>query len=444
MAIAALYSIVSVVFVLGVMILVHEFGHFAAAKLFGVRVEVFSIGFGKRLIGFTRGDTDYRISALPFGGYVKMTGENPMDDRQGNPEEFMSHPRWQRLIIGLAGPAMNIILAVVLLTVVYMVHYEHPIYSDQPAKIAYVLEKSAAEKAGIQPGDQIVWIAGIDNPTWEDVLPKIALSPGQPVALRIQRGSEVLDKTIVPEPVGQEQFGMPGWLPDEAVIVTALEPTMPLAKSGVQLDDQIVSVNGKIIHSTFELKRYLQQTKNQSVQLLVKRGNREFNVAVTPELDKPSNEFRLGFISQPMHVDKLAFGSALERSFEQNKKNSLLILELVKKMIEKKVSMKQMEGPIGIARATGEAARQSGWMPLIGLMAMISLNLGIFNLFPIPILDGGLILLLIIEGIMRRDISQPIKERIYQAAFVCLILFAGMVIFNDVMKILPGIAQRLQ
>ncbi len=439
-----LYALFYMVIVLGVMIVVHELCHFLAAKFFGVRVEVFSVGFGKRLFGFKRGETDYRISALPLGGYVKMTGENPMEERTGEPGEFMSHPRWQRLVIAIAGPAMNILLAVALLTGVFMVHYEHPVYLDQPAVIGWVLDNSAAEKAGLQPGDRIVKIGNTQNPTWEDVLPKVLLSPNQPVNLVVQRGNETLSKTIVPEPVGQEQFGNPGWVPEQPMKVTYLEPDMPAVPAGIKLGDEIVAVNGVPVRSTGALKRKLQQTKDQAVDITLLRSGKEVHVTVAPALDKEHNEYRLGFASEPLHVDKLSFSAALNKSIDQNKKNSMLILELVKKMVERKVSIKQMEGPIGIARASGEAARQEGWTPLLGLMAAISLNLGIFNLFPIPILDGGLILLLLIESLMRRDISMRVKERIYQAAFVCLVLFAGLVIFNDVMKALPGLAQHIQ
>src|SRR5215467_9850649 len=164
-----LSTIVAVAVVLGLMILIHEFGHYAAAKLFKVRVEVFSIGFGKRLLGFTRGETDYRISAIPLGGYVKMSGENPMDERTGDPGEFLSHPRWQRFVIAIAGPAMNVVLAIGLLTVVYMVRYEYPAWVDQPGVVAYVKPNSAAALAGVRPGDRIVRIAGAENPTWEQI-----------------------------------------------------------------------------------------------------------------------------------------------------------------------------------------------------------------------------------------------------------------------------------
>ncbi|HWR37660.1 MAG TPA: site-2 protease family protein [Clostridia bacterium] len=446
MATALLYSVVSMVIVLGIMIVVHEFGHFAAAKLFGVRVEVFSVGFGKRILGFRRGETDYRISLLPLGGYVKMAGENPMEARTGDPGEFMSHPRWQRLIIAVAGPAMNIVLAVALLTGVFMAHYEHPIYLDQPAIIGWVLENSAAEKAGFQAGDRIVRIGGTQNPTWEEVIPRVMLSPNQPVEMAVQRGNEILSKTITPESNGPEQFGNPGWLPEQPNTVTETEPDMPAAKAGIQVGDEIVAINGIAVRSTPGMARQLQETKDQPVTITALRGGREMKFNMIPVLTEIDGrkQYRVGVRSEPQHVDKLPFTQAVAKSVDQNKKNSMLILELVQKMMQRKVSIKQMEGPIGIARASGQAAQEAGWTPLLGLMAAISLNLGIFNLFPIPILDGGLILLLLIESLMRRDISQRIKERIYQAAFVCLILFAGLVIFNDVMKALPGLTQHIQ
>ena len=192
-----LISLIAVVVILGFMILIHEFGHYAVAKWLGVRVEVFSIGFGKRLLGFRKGDTDYRISAIPLGGYVKMSGENPMDERTGDPAEFLSHSRWHRFLIAIAGPTMNIMLAIFLLTSVYMVHYEYPVFMDKPAVIDGVRANSAAAQADLKPGDRIIKIDGITNPTWEQVQPRVMISPNQPLAVTIQRGNTVLEKTIV-------------------------------------------------------------------------------------------------------------------------------------------------------------------------------------------------------------------------------------------------------
>jgi len=431
--------------VLGIMILVHEFGHFAAAKWFGVRVDVFSIGFGKRLTGFRRGGTDYRISALPLGGYVKMAGESPLESRSGAADEFMSHPRWQRFVIAIAGPAMNIILAVVLLTGVFMVHYEHPVYLDQPAVVGWVLENSPAAKSGIEQGDRIVRIEGQQNPTWEDVLLKVAIASKGPMDIAIQRGNEILEKQVQPETEGSDPYATVGWLPDQPITVTELEPNMPAAQAGLKLGDEIVAVNGTPMRSLLSVIHYLRQNGSKPVDVAAVRNGQQLSFRITPvqtEEDGQKN-YRLGFQSRPVQIDKLPFAQALNRSIDENKRYSLLIVDLVRKLAQHKASIKQMEGPIGIARASGDAARQPGWTPLLSLMAMISLNLGIFNLLPIPILDGGIILLLIIESALRREISMKIKERIYQTAFVFLILFAVVVIYNDLMKALPGLAQRL-
>ena len=443
-----LISVVSVVAVLGFMILIHEFGHYAVAKWLGVRVEQFAIGFGKRLVGFRKGETDYRINAIPLGGYVKMSGENPMDQRTDDPGEFMNHSRWHRFLIAIAGPAMNILLAVVLLTVVYMVHYEYPIYLDKAAVVQGVRKDSPAQQAGIQAGDRIIKIDGIENPTWEQVQPKVWLSPNQPLEITIQRGTQVLQKSVVPKAVTSSEVGSAGWFPEEPVVVGRLDPSLPAAKAGMKEDDRIVSLNGKPVPSIESMIETLQQTKNQPVDLQVERGGQTLGFHLTPVLsqteDPKEQRYRLGFVNKGVtKVSQLPFAQALSLSLEQNKKYSFMILELAKKMVQRKISMRAISGPIGIAQDAGYAAQQKGWTPLMELTAGISLNLGIFNLLPIPILDGGVILFLLIEGLMRRDISMTIKERVYQEAFVFLVLFAVMVIYNDLMKTIPGLADRL-
>ena len=441
-------AVLAVAVVLGFMILIHEFGHYAVAKLLGVRVEVFSIGFGKRLLGFRRGDTDYRISAIPLGGYVKMSGENPMDERTGDPGEFLSHPRWHRFLIAIAGPSMNILLAVGLLTFVYMVHYEYPAVLDEPAVIGWVLPDTPAAKAGIQIGDRIARLDGIENPTWKQVDPKEALSPNQPLDVTIERGGKSLEKTIVPEAYGVNQMGYAGWVPKEpSVTVTEIESNMPAQKAGMKIGDQILTVDGQPIPALEAMIETLKRTQNKPIEITVLRDGQQKTFTLRPVLaDVPGQQekrYRVGLGSLPMKVSALPLAAAFRKSIEQNKEGSLLILELVQKMIQRKISIRTIEGPIGIGRAAGEAATEKGWTPLMALTAAISLNLGIFNLLPIPILDGGVILLLFVESIMRRDISLQIKERIYQAAFVFLVLFAVMVIYNDLAKTLPGMMQRL-
>jgi regulator of sigma E protease len=441
-------SLVAVVAVLGFMILIHEFGHYAVAKWLGVRVEQFAIGFGKRLIGFRKGETDYRINAIPLGGYVKMSGENPMDERSDDPREFMNHSRWHRFLIAIAGPTMNILLAIFLLTTVYMVHYEYPVYLDKPAVIEGVRKDSPAAQAGLQAGDKITKIDGIENPTWEQVQPKEWLSPNQPLTVTIQRGNQTFDKTLVPKAVTTSEVGSAGWFPESDVVIGRLDPDLPAAKAGMKEDDRIVAMNGQHVPSIEAMIESLQQTKDKPVNLVVARGDQTLNFQLTPVLssteDPKEQRYRLGFVNKGLtKVTTLPFPDALKLSFVQNEKYSLLILELAKKMIQHKISMKAISGPIGIAQDAGYAVQQKGWTPLMELTAGISLNLGIFNLLPIPILDGGVILFLLIEGLMRRDISINIKERVYQAAFVFLVLFAVMVIYNDLMKTIPGLAERL-
>jgi regulator of sigma E protease len=445
-----LTSIVAVVAVLGFMILIHEFGHYAVAKWLGVRVEVFSIGFGKRLIGFRKGETDYRIAAIPLGGYVKMSGENPMDERTDDPREFLNHSRWHRFLIAVAGPVMNILLAVFLLTTVYMVHYEYPVYLDRPAVVQGVRKDSPAARAGIQAGDRIIKIEGVDNPdpTWEQVQPRVWMSPNQPLAVTIKRGDQVLEKTLMPKAVTTSEVGSAGWFPEEPVVIGRLDSGLPAAKAGMKENDKIIAMNGQPVPSIESMIESLQQSKDQPVDITVARGDQTLSFHLQPVLspteDPKEQRYRLGFVNKGMtKVTKLPFPAALSLSLDQNKKYSLLILELAKKMVQRKISMRAISGPIGIAQDAGYAAQQKGWTPLMELTAGISLNLGIFNLLPIPILDGGVILFLLIEGLMRRDISMNIKERVYQAAFVFLVLFAVMVIYNDLMKTIPGLAERL-
>jgi len=439
-----LTSVVAVVAVLGFMILIHEFGHYAVAKWLGVRVEQFAIGFGKRLIGFRRGETDYRINAIPLGGYVKMSGENPMDERTNDPREFLNQSRWHRFLIAIAGPTMNILLAIVLLTVVYMVHYEYPSVYDEPTVIGWVFHDSAAAKAGLQVGDRITRIDDVQNPTWEQVDLKQAMSPGQPLVVEVERNGQTLTKTVVPEATGIDQIGFAGWAPKEQpVTITDIQEHMPAEKAGLKEGDQLLTLDGKPIPALGAMSESLEVTKDKPITLTVLRDGQQKAFTVQPVLAVNEKRYRIGIGSQQMKVKTLPFAAAFSLSLHENQQNALLILELVKKIAQHKISPRSIEGPIRIGQAAGEAARRKGWTPLMGLTAAISLNLGIFNLLPIPILDGGVILFLLIEGLMRRDISLPIKERVYQAAFVFLVLFAVMVIYNDLMKTIPGLADRL-
>jgi len=427
--------------VLGFMILIHEFGHYAVAKLLGVRVEQFAIGFGKRLLGFRRGETDYRINAIPLGGYVKMSGENPMDERSDDPREFMNHSRWHRFLIAIAGPTMNILLAIFLLTTIYMVHYEYPAFYDDAPVIGWVAKDTPAAKAGFEIGDRITRIADVQNPTWDQIQQEEALSPGQALVVGLERNGQALEKALAPEPMGMDGIGYAGWTPKEdTVTITDLQEKMPAEKAGLKEGDRILALDGKPVPALGEMIESLEVSKDKPITLTVLRNGEQKTFTLQPVLSE--KRYRIGVGTVQMKVKTLPFGPALNKSLEENRNNALLILKLVKKMVHGRM-LRSIEGPIRIGQAAGEAARSKGWTPLMGLSAAISLNLGIFNLLPIPILDGGVILFLLIEGLMRRDISMNIKERVYQAAFVFLVLFAVMVIFNDLTKTIPGLADRL-
>jgi regulator of sigma E protease len=293
----------------------------------------------------------------------------------------------------------------------------------------------------LQAGDRIVQVDGIENPTWEQLEPREWISPNQPLTVTIQRGDQTFQKTLVPQAVTTSEIGSAGWFPEQPVVVDQVEANTPAARAGIQEGDRIVALDGKPLLAIEAMIDQLQQTKENPVDLTVIRGSQTLSFRLSPVLstteDPKEKRYRLGFLNKrDTKVITLPFAQALSLSLQQNKKYSLLILELAKKLVQGKVSPRMVSGPIGIAQDAGYAAQQKGWTPLMELAAGISLNLGIFNLLPIPIMDGGVILFLFIEGLMRRDVSLRIKERVYQAAFVFLVLFAVMVIYNDLAKTL--------
>jgi regulator of sigma E protease len=434
-------TILELAIVLGIMVLVHEFGHFAVAKLCGIRVEVFSIGFGKRLFGFKRGDTEYQIAAVPLGGYVKMAGETTLDssdpgeDAANDPGNFNAHPRWQRMLVALAGPFANFILALGLMTGVSMLHNEVQQFLDGPAHTDYVVANSPAAKTGIHSGDIIVHYDTVENPTWEDVGNRSLLNLNQTVPFSFVHDGQRTDTKLFIQSKGRpedfspfESLGLIPKMQDTPVQVASLEANMPAIHAGLKPGDKIAAIDGLSLHHVPAILFYLQDQAGKTANL------------ITPEradVGDGTKDYRLGFsaVPPPVRVERLPLDKALAASWQFNKKNSLFIVEVIKRLFTRQVSVKSLQSPIGIGQVIHQAAQMPGWMPLIGTMSIISLNLGILNLMPIPILDGGMILFLIIETIMRRDVNQQVKERLYQVAFVCLLAFFAFVIFNDITKL---------
>ncbi len=439
-------TVIQLAIVLGIMVLVHEFGHFLVAKLCGIRVEVFSVGMGRRLFGFRRGDTDYRLSLLPIGGYVKMAGDTPGEAPSGDPGEFNAHPRWQRVLVALAGPIANILLAFVLMTVVSMLHNEVQEYINGPALTDYIAVNSPAAATGIRSGDLVVHYDTVENPTWEQVAIRSLLNINHSVAFSYLHDGQRRDTTLQVDAKGSaDNFSLDklGLIPKEQntpVQIAELEPTMPAAKAGLLPRDKIVSVDGLQFHSVPALLSYLQDQAGKPAHLSVLRAGTSLPVDLIPELADSGvggKTYRLGFrpVQPPVKIEKLPLGKAMAASYHVNLKYASLIVEVLKGMFTRHVSMRSLSGPIGIGQQVHQAVEMPGWMPIAGLMAYISINLAIFNLLPFPVLDGGMITFLGIESILRRDIDQTIKERVYQVAFVCLLVFGVLVIFNDLSKL---------
>jgi regulator of sigma E protease len=448
---AFLVSAAAFIVLVGVMVVVHEFGHFIVAKLCGVRVEAFSFGFGPRLFGFKYGETDYKVCLLPLGGYVKMTGESPeqnlevpgtsADDHSSDPGAFTSHPRWQRMLIGLAGPVANFALALLLMLIYYAWINEVPAVTVKTTTVEWVVPDSAAAQAGLQPGDNITRFDGVTNPDWDGVLAHSQLNANQDVPLMVDRGGQSLQLTLhVPAAAKNQDFDwsdegiLPQFLPGP-ISVAEVQPGTPAAQAGLQSGDAIASVDGHAFHSVNTLLAYMQTQQGKPMVLGILRKGATVQLTATPA--KLDTSWKLGFAAQPVPIrsEPLPLGAAWSKSVAFFKNNALLVGEVLQRLFTHRLSVSQLMGPVGIARAAGEAAEMSGWFPKFGLAGQISLQLGILNLLPFPILDGGMILLLLIESALRHDISLAIKERIYQAAFVVLTAFFVFVLFNDVSRL---------
>ena len=434
-----LYNLVWVLVLIGVMILVHELGHFWAARYFDVKVDAFSFGFGPRLFGFRRGETDYRVSAIPFGGYVKMAGEQAHDpDAVDDPRGFMRKPRWQRLIIAFAGPFMNMVLSVTLLTALYMVQYQK-VVEEGGAVIGHVAPGTPADKAGFLEGDRIIQIEGEKNPSWEDIHTREMTSAARALDVTIERKGQAINKQVTPLLDKEDQIGLAGWEERSQILVGGLAAGKPGEAAGLKTGDLLLTINGEDIRSPFKLQDTIRSTQGRPVILTIRRGSEQKTISIKPVYSAADKHFIIGIeMGRKLDVVDLKLGpiEALQASLHENARSASLIYLSLKGIVERRLSPKALQGPIGMARISGEAARL-GAAVFIKLMAAVSVNLAIFNLLPIPILDGGVILMLLIEMLMGRDLSAAVKEGVLKAGFVFLMAVVVFVLYNDIAKILP-------
>ncbi len=425
---------------IGVMILIHELGHYWAARLFDVKVETFSFGFGPRLFGFRKGETDFRFSAILFGGYVRMAGEQAGDEAAADPRSLLSKPRWQRVIIAFAGPAINVVLAVVLLTGLFMVEFPKVPTPHSPI-VGYVAQNAPAAQAGIREGDQVVQIDSATDPTWEDIALRELGSVRKPMDVWVRRDGQRLHMVVTPSFDEKEGAGKAGWGPETDVAVNGFASGIDAAqRAGLQKGDVFISANGQPIRSIARFRDVIDDSRGAPVTLTYSRNGQLNQVTVSPVRGEADGEKRwmIGVEMRPprMEVVKLSPVQALAESWKENLQNAKLITRLLEGILERRMSPKSIQGPIRIAQMSGEMARE-GPATFISWMAMVSLNLFIFNLIPVPILDGGVILMLLIEMVMRRDLDLKVKEAVIRAGLVFLMMVVVFVIYNDISKILP-------
>jgi regulator of sigma E protease len=436
-------NILALIFVLSFLIVFHEGGHFLIAKLFKFPVEIFSLGFGKRLFGWKRNETDYRVSLIPLGGYVKVVGLGPdeSDVVQGTAETSVTQPgtRFQRLLILFAGPGVNLVLAFLLTASAFLIGVEVAKYKGEAPVVKIVDRESPAEKAGIRAGDRIASISGKPVRTWEEVELETGLAPREELTVGIERDGMPITLRLTPEPRSKYDIGYTGLNPYIPAVVARIVPGYPGAKAGLEVGDRIVSVDGKPVVLYFEVVRFIREAASsfdksgpKPIEMVVSRDGETKTLNVVPV--KEGENWRIGFAPKEETIlRRFSLAEAFAASWRENVRQVQVTGQIVGRLFRGTGSMRQFSGPIDIAKFSGEAAR-SGPSALILLMGVLSLQLGILNLLPIPLLDGGQIFVTLIEAVVRRDFSLKVKERLLQAGFVFLVLVMVTVLYFDVLK----------
>jgi len=438
--------LLGVALVLGLMIMIHEWGHFVVARLFKVRVDVFSIGFGPRLFGWKRGATDYRVSALPFGGYVRMAGQDlsEVDSNDvaptGAPDELMSKPRWQRALISFAGPAVNLIFPILLLMGLFVaVGLPYSSFYDLPAQVVALPTDKPGQASPLQVGDKLVSINGVRNPTWEQTQKALKqAASGDKLKLEVENAgnNRSVELTVTSGMTLDRFLGYPPLPP----ILDEVAPGTPAEHAGLKEGDRIRSVDGQKIDYWGQFVEHVRGSKGQMVKLDLERKGQPVHADVTPQAgvtESGETIYQVGVaVLDPTSYRRVSFADGARDALVMTGERIQETIGVVGKLFSGRVSVRQLQGAVGISRAAGEAVRK-GPLAVISLMVLISVNLGILNLLPIPILDGGNILLLTMEGIRRRDFSLAFKERFVQVGFVFLLVLFAYVMYNDVVRMLP-------
>lgn len=443
-----LLVILAVIFVLGIAINIHEFGHFMVAKLFGMRVEAYSFfGLGPRIWGFKKGHTDYRISAIPLGAYVKLYGDEvtapleggaSQDEKVPESELYELRPRWQKFLVMLGGPFMNIVLA---LSIPFVGAMIYGVPSMPSPVVANVKAGGAAEKAGIKVGDRIVAFEGVENPSWERVKNDSLVSPEKEIPLAVERDGKRIDLTIIPakESIKGNTVGSLDFDPTELVVMSP-RPDSPALEAGIQKGDKAIALNGETITGVEKFKELVQANKDNPMRLTLVRKNEKKDVVVQAKVGEDGRALiGVDISSQSPDKEKATLGQAAAFSVNTNVEMIRLTAKVIGQLFSGQRSVKEagLAGPVGIVQIIAQVVRSEGFIGLVSILTIISLNLGVFNLLPIPLLDGGQIMVLGIEKILSwfgKTLSIAIREKIQLAGLAIILLLIVFVTFLDVSR----------
>jgi regulator of sigma E protease len=428
-------TVLAFLFVLGVLIFVHELGHFLVARFYGVRVLTFSLGFGPKLLKVRRGATEYCISAIPLGGYVKLAGETVQDQRTGEPDEFLSKSKWIRFQVYLAGPVMNLGLALVVVAIVLSLGADVPLFQSSPPVVGTVEAVSAAEAAGIKTGDRIVSVDGKKVETWDELSLEYLPKANQELELGIIRDGNLIKLNVTPRPTGRYEIGDLGIGPVLRPQFSQVNPGGPADRAGIKRGDVVVGLDGKRGVPRDQIIERIRNSPGKPVPLTIERNGEEQDVTIVPDSDAGTGIIRVLLSYYELKRVDPTILQAIKLSAKQNWDNTVLIGRTLVGLITRETPVRQLMGPIAIAELSGNAA-ELGWIELLNLMAMISLNLGLLNLMPVPVLDGGQIAILAWEGLIRRDLSNRAKERILLAGAALIVLLMVTVIYNDITRLM--------
>ena len=421
-AVVLLY-VAALALMLGVLIFVHELGHFVAAKRSGVRVEVFSLGFGPRLVGLRRGDTDYVLSAVPFGGYVKMAGADPDQETTGSPHEFLSKSKAVRAAIVLAGPAMNFLLAVVMSA---LVTYVVGIDTITTRMVGEVLEGSPAAKAGLRVGDTVVAVGGDSVGTWDETIGKIADSLGRRTEITFEREGLTETATLDLAGLGDPyQAGMAAF--SEAVIANA-KIGGPAHRAGLRGGDRITSMGDSLVTSVKDVRKMVLAFPDTTLAITWERKGEVYASQV-----RTKNVDGRGMIEVDFRMEKRRVGllASVVGGFRYSAWAANQFFVVMRSLVTFKVSRDMVGGPVKIGMIAGEALRWS-FVFFLNLLIYFSAQLSIINLLPIPVLDGGHLMLLGVEAARRRPISVRDRMIAQQIGFAVLVGMFLALTYNDI------------